>query len=150
MAKESYPKIYLYRRIVQSKLFIDTNFADNINLDNIADEAFFSKFHFIRLFKKIYGNTPHQYLTNVRIEKAKQLFKADHSISSVCFSVGFDSVSSFTGLFKKTTGFTPSVFQQQQHALQADIEKSPLKYIPNCFAEKKGWTKNSNFQEVIL
>jgi AraC-like DNA-binding protein len=140
MTKEAYPKIYLYRRIVQSKLFIDTNFAGNINLDNIADEAFFSKFHFIRLFKKIYGHTPHQYLTLVRIEKAKQLLKQENSISSVCFSVGFDSVSSFTGLFKKTTRLTPSVFQNQQHALKADIKKAPLKYIPNCFAEKKGWS----------
>jgi AraC-like DNA-binding protein len=148
MTKEAYPKIYLYRRIVQSKLFIDTNFADNINLGNIADEAFFSKFHFMRLFKKIYGNTPHQYLTQVRIEKAKQLLKENNAVSSVCFSVGFDSVSSFTGLFKKATGLTPSVFQNQQRALRADIEKSPLKYIPNCFAEKKGWIKNSNFQEA--
>ena len=140
MAIELYPKVYLYRRIVQSKLFMDNNFADNINLDNIADEALFSKFHFIRLFKQTYNKTPHQYLTAVRIEKAKQLLLIKKSISEVCFSVGFDSISSFTGLFKKTVGLTPSAYQIQQHAIKEDIDQSPLKYIPNCFAEKKGWT----------
>ena len=66
-----YPKIYLYKRIVQAKLFIDANFSERIDLGNIADEAYFSKFHFIRLFKISYGYTPHQYLTRVRIENAK-------------------------------------------------------------------------------
>ncbi len=73
MTLEQYPKAYLYRRIVQAKLFIDSNYTDNIDLDNISDEAYFSKFHFTRLFKKIYGRTPHQYLTFVRIEKAMLL-----------------------------------------------------------------------------
>ncbi|MFN2440773.1 MAG: helix-turn-helix transcriptional regulator, partial [Chitinophagaceae bacterium] len=54
----NYPKIYLYRRIVRAKLFIDDNYSENIDLDNIADEACFSKFHFARQFKKIYSKTP--------------------------------------------------------------------------------------------
>jgi AraC-like DNA-binding protein len=73
MTTELYPRVYLYRRIVQAKLFIDSKYADKIDLDNISDEACFSKFHFIRLFNSIYGKTPHQYLTFVRIEKAQQL-----------------------------------------------------------------------------
>ena len=145
---EQYPKIYLYRRIVQAKLFIDEHFGNDIDLDNIADEAYFSKFHFIRLFKTIYNRTPHQYLTIVRIEKAKIFLKTAVPISEVCFAVGFDSISSFTGLFKRTVGITPSAYQKEQANLKADIAKTPLKYIPNCFAENKGWTKNSNFQEV--
>ena len=145
---ETYPKIYLYKRIVHAKLFIDTHFGDSIDLDNIADEAYFSKFHFIRLFKTIYGKTPHQYRTSVRVEKAKLLLTKDISVSEVCYSVGFDSISSFTGLFKRTVGLTPSAYQKQQLKLQADTLKTPLKFIPNCFAENKGWTKNSNFQEV--
>src|SRR5690242_13202615 len=148
MTKELYPKIYLYRRIVQAKLFIDEHFHENINLDDIADEAFFSKFHFIRLFKKIYGRTPHQYLIYVRIENAKRLLQTKVSIADVCFAVGFESVSSFTGLFKKLGGMPPSVYQAKRHLLIAEIAEKPLKFIPNCFAEKKGWSKNSNFQEV--
>ena len=145
---EPYPKIYLYKRIVQAKLFIDNHFSERIDLNNIADEAYFSKFHFIRLFKKIYGKAPHQYLTSVRIEKAKELLHHASSVTDVCFTVGFESVSSFTGLFKRYTQLTPSRYQQQVQQRQEQIKKAPLKFIPNCFAEQKGWTQNSNFEEV--
>lgn len=148
MATEAYPKIYLYRRIVQAKLFIDSHYHENIYLSDSADEALFSKFHFIRLFKKIYGRTPHQYLTYVRIENAKLLLQTRMSVTDVCFDVGFESVSSFTGLFRRIVGQTPSSYQAQQHQLLADIASMPLKFIPNCFAEKKGWSKNSNIQEA--
>lgn len=147
---EVYPKIYLYKRIVQAKLFIDRNYAEKIDLDNIADEAYFSKFHFIRLFKKTYGKTPHQYLTYVRIEQAKKLLQTSIPVYEACFSVGFDSITSFTALFKKFTGLTPSAFQLQQSIRQAAMTESPLSFIPNCFAETHGFTKNSNFQEAGL
>jgi AraC-like DNA-binding protein len=141
MIAEEFPKIYLYRRIVQAKLYIDSHFDEDINLNNIADEAFFSKFHFMRLFKSTYGKTPHQYLTTVRIDKAKLLLQTGIAVGDVCFSVGFGSISSFTGLFKRITSLTPSAYQQQQLRRNAEIANTPLKYIPNCFAEKKGWTK---------
>lgn len=135
MKAESFPKIYLYRRIVQAKLFIDNNFHNDINLVGIADEAFFSKYHFIRLFKMAYGKTPHQYLTSVRIENARLLLQSGLAVGDVCFSVGFDSISSFTGLFKRITSITPSVYQQQQLKRKNEINKTPLKFIPNCFVE---------------
>ena len=145
---EFYPKIYLYRRIVQAKLFIDDNYSENIDLDNIADEAYFSKFHFIRLFKKIYGKTPHKYLTVVRIERAMQLLRTDVPVTDVCFSVGFESLSSFSGLFKRIVGISPSAYLLQQQKIKVQILKTPLSFIPNCFAEKKGWMKKSNFEEA--
>lgn len=147
MSTESLPKIYLYRRIVLAKMFIDESFADNIDLNHIAGEAFFSKFHFIRLFKMAYGKTPHQYLTYVRIEKAKLNLQAGMSIRDVCFSVGFDSESSFTHLFKRFTKMAPSVYQQQQRIRKIEINRAPLKFIPSCFADRKGWTKDRNFQQ---
>ena len=137
--KELYPKVYLYRRVVQAKLFIDSHFDEKIDLDNIADEAFFSKFHFIRLFNSVYNKTPYQYLSFIRMEKAKQLLIQDMSISQVCYSVGFDSVSSFSGLFKRIVGQTPASYQLQQKQRRMDMAKMPLKYVPNCFAEKNGW-----------
>jgi len=140
-----YPKIYLYQRVVQAKLFIDSHFSENIDLHNIADEAYFSKFHFIRLFKTIYGKTPHQYLTRVRIDNAKELLQKDVSVTDTCFAVGFESVSSFAGLFKRYTNISPSDYQQQFRKRKAQIEKTPLQFIPNCFAEQKGWKKKSNF-----
>jgi AraC-like DNA-binding protein len=150
MELEQYQKIYLYKRIVQAKLFIDNNFSEKIDLNNIADEAYFSKFHFIRLFKKIYGKTPHHYLTQVRIDNAKLLLKSNASVAEVCFSVGFDSMTSFTGLFKKLVGATPSSFQLQHKKREASIAVSPLQFVPNCFAQTYGWTKNSNFEEAPL
>jgi AraC-like DNA-binding protein len=136
---EQIPKIYLYRRIVLAKLFIDGHFADNIDLDAIAGEASFSKFHFIRLFKMAYGKTPHQYLTQVRIENAKLLLQNGQSVTDVCFGVGFDGISSFTHLFKRFTRLTPSAYQQQQRRRREEIASAPLKFIPGCFAEQKGW-----------
>jgi len=146
---EQFPKIYLYRRIVKAKLFIDNNFAGDINLDAIAEEAFFSKFHFIRLFKMAYGKTPHQYLTMQRIEKAKLLLQTNNSVTDTCFAVGFESLTSFAGLFKRTTGITPSQYQQQQSERQKAISKTPLKFIPHCFAQHNGWTENRNFEEAV-
>lgn len=137
---ESYPRFYLYKRIVQAKLFIDSNFQEHINLDHIADEAYFSKFHFIRLFKQTYGKTPHQYLTFVRVEKARLLLQKAMPVAEVCVAVGFDSITSFTGLFKKVTSLTPAVYQKQQLTRRKEIDEVPLKYIPNCFAEQNGWT----------
>lgn len=145
---ELYPKVYLYRRIVKAKLFIDDNFADAIDLDHIADEAFFSKFHFIRLFRKTYNKTPHQYLTCVRIERSKLLLSDALPVAAVCYAVGFDSISSFTGLFKRIVGQTPSAYRQQCARKRKEIKAIPLKYIPNCFAQMNGWTKKSNFEEV--
>ena len=145
----AYPKIYLYKRIVQAKLFIDSNFSDNIDLNNIADEAYFSKFHFIRLFKMSYGYTPHQYLIRVRIENAKELLQKEMHVTEVCFSVGFDSLGSFSSLFKRYTKLSPSGYQRQYKKRQVQIKKVPLQFIPNCFAEQKGWTEKSNFKEVL-
>jgi len=142
---EQYEKMYLYKRIVQAKLFIDSHYAENIDLSNIADEAYFSKFHFIRLFKDIYGKTPHHYLTQVRIDNAKLLLSDGTSVADVCYKIGFDSPTSFTAVFKKITGLTPSAFQRQQQEIKLVIDTNPLAVIPNCFAETHGWTKNSNF-----
>ena len=94
---EIYPKIFLYRRLVQAKLFIDCHYADKIDVSEIADEAYFSRFHFIRQFKCTYRKTPHQYLIAVRIGKAKELLKDGRSVSDVCYAVGFESLSSFKG-----------------------------------------------------
>ncbi|MHA4810934.1 AraC family transcriptional regulator [Flavitalea flava] len=139
MTTEQYPKVYLYKRIVQAKLFIDSHYADNIDLGNISDEAYFSKFHFIRLFKNIYGKTPHQYLTFVRIEKAVQLLCTDKSVSEVCHAVGFESLSSFGSLFKRLVGRTPSAFLEEQLQMKIQISETPLKFVPGCFIHQHGW-----------
>ena len=133
MTKEYYPKAYLYMRIVQAKLFIDKSFSEPINLNDITNEAFFSRYHFIRTFKLIYGETPHQYLKKVRIEKAKQFLKEGQSIIEVCQLIGFESSSSFMGLFKKATKQTPSEFRKEYLQQKEQEKVNPLKFVPGCF-----------------
>lgn len=145
---KDYPKIYLYKRIVQAKLFIDANYAENIDLNNISDEAYFSKFHFTRLFKSVYGKTPHQYLIAVRIENATRLFRSNKTVSEVCYSIGFESLTTFSGLFKRLVGVSPSTYLAQQQELKKQIMKTPLAFVPGCFAHQQGWIENSNFEEV--
>jgi AraC-like DNA-binding protein len=135
-SSDNYPKVYLYKRIVQAKLFIDDHYSDNIDLNNIADEAYFSKFHFIKLFKTIYGKTPHQYLIYVRVEKAMELLRNDYSVSDVCTNVGFESLTSFSGLFKRIVGITPSAYFLQQKKLRALMLSSSLNFIPGCHVNR--------------
>lgn len=139
MATEHYPKVYLYRRIVQAKLFIDNHYAEKIDLSNISGEASFSKFHFMRLFKNVYGKTPHHYLTDVRIDKALQLLRTGSPVTDACFLVGFTSLTSFSGLFKRIVGMSPSVYLAQQQHLKAQISKKPLAFVPGCYAYQNGW-----------
>ena len=147
MTSDQYPKVYLYQRIVQAKQFIDHRYAEKIDLNNISDEAHFSKFHFIRLFKSIYGKTPHQYLQFVRIEKARLLFTENDSVSDVCYQVGFESVSTFSGLFSKMIGKTPTNFILESKEKKSQIKENPLSFVPGCYAYMHGWSENSNFEE---
>jgi AraC-like DNA-binding protein len=109
----------------------------------MASEANFSKYHFIRLFKKAYGKAPHQYLIAVRIENAKLLLQSHHSVSETCFAVGFDSPASFSSLFKKMTGLTPSAYQNNHHEPSRAVA-APLKWLPYCYPQ------NRNFKEAAL
>lgn len=143
----TYPKQYLYRRVVRAKLYIDEHYASTLDLTNIADEACFSKFHFTRLFKTLYGKTPHQYLTEVRMNRAKELLADEATVARACFSVGFDSISSFTGLFRRRVGLTPAAFQKGIRATRDEVAARPLKFIPNCFVEKRGWGKKAIFEK---
>jgi AraC-like DNA-binding protein len=149
-SSENYPKAYLYRRIVQAKFYIDDHFSEPIHLNDMADTAAFSRFHFFRLFKQAYQKTPHQYLTFVRIEYAKRLMMHGNlSIADVCMQSGFESGSSFSSLFKKYTGTSPIAYRLQLQTKISASKKTPLKFVPSCFAEKNGWLKKSNFEEAI-
>ncbi len=136
-----HPKMYMYRRIVEAKLFIDKNYQQKIDLDNIANQAHFSKFHFLRLFKNAFGKSPHQYLTEVRVEQAKKLLKDGVTVKEVCYDIGFDSIPSFISLFKKLEGITPYEYLKQLKK-QAKISASnPFHFVPNCFVESYRWNE---------
>ena len=106
----------LCNRIIRSKQLMEHRFYDKININNIAGEVFISRFHYTRLFKTFYGRTPHQYLTEIRIAKAKHLLRMGTSVSQTCFAVGFESTTSFARLFRKFTGTNP--FSLRKKTLQ--------------------------------
>jgi AraC-like DNA-binding protein len=125
----------LYERIVAAKVFIDENYHEAISLDEISQKAFLSRYHFHRLFSKVYKKTPHQYLTLKRIEKAKDLLSENKQVNEVCNEVGFESLSSFSVLFKKEIGFAPTYYRNMAWLKKQQAEKQPKRFIPHCFIE---------------
>jgi len=83
---------------------LDTSFS----LDELASNSNLSKYHFLRLFKKEFGLTPHNFIINQRINKAYELIKNGKKISEASIEVGFNDQSHFTRNFKKLYGYTPS------------------------------------------
>jgi len=111
ISKEIYSNVYLTKQVIQAKYFIDNNFSNNITLEDICKAGYISKYYLIRSFKKLYGKTPNQYLILVRINRAKELLRKDNSVLEVCFAVGFDSPTTFAGLFNKIVGSSPRSFK---------------------------------------
>lgn len=124
-----------YLRIVNAKIYIDENYHEPINLDLVSKRAFFSRFHFHRLFTQIYRRTPHQYLTQKRIEKAKELLAENKAVIEVCNEVGFESIGSFSTLFKKEIGFAPTYYRNMAWLKKQEQKEQPKKFIPNCFID---------------
>ncbi|RNC89468.1 MAG: AraC family transcriptional regulator [Allomuricauda sp.] len=100
--------------VIGMRNYIDNNYESNLNLDFLSHTRFVSKYHLLRLFKKHYGVTPRQYLIDKRIEKSKELLLNKLSVTETCYAVGFESVGSFSTLFKTKTGKSPSQFQKEQ------------------------------------
>lgn len=111
--KELHSKGYLLKQIIRAKQFIDKNYSEPISINDFAREAALSKFHFQRLFKEKYGRTVNNYLQEVRIVQAKKLLKKRMTVTEVCEAVGFESLPTFSRLFKTITGITPSQFQKK-------------------------------------
>lgn len=101
-----------YTYIRQSKAFMEKYHGNKIELDEIAAAAFMSRFHYIRVFQQVYGTTPRQYLRDLRIEKAKELLKKGYSVTRVCFDVGYESLPTFSKVFKRGTGYSPKAYQE--------------------------------------
>ncbi|BAY86704.1 AraC family transcriptional regulator [Calothrix parasitica NIES-267] len=95
--------------------YINAHLSQNISLSELAGIINLSQYHFSRLFKKSTGITPHQYLTQCRVNRAKQLLsKTKLTITEIAFEVGLTNHSSFTRLFRKYVGITPKSFRASQ------------------------------------
>ena len=126
----------IYQRIVAAKVYIDENFHESIDLENISQQAFLSKFHFHRLFTQVYRHTPHQYLTRKRMDKAKDLLAENKPVTEVCNEVGFESIGSFSVLFKKEIGFAPQYYRNMAYKKKMEQLAQPKKAIPHCYIEQ--------------
>jgi AraC-like DNA-binding protein len=132
---DDYPRADIYRQVVRAKLYLDVHFAEPIDLGNIAIEAFYSRHHFLRLFKSMYGTTPQQYRKRLRIERAKALLAEGHGVTDVCFDVGFESLSTFSATFKAMVGVPPSRFRRDAGLRRNSIQQQPLAHVPACYLE---------------
>ena len=98
-----------------------------MTLDQLGREVALASYYLIRLFHRTYKQTPHQYMMQQRIMKAKHLLRSsDLSITDICAVVGFESLGSFSTLFRKIAGISPSAYRR---SAQATLRPA---YIPLC------------------
>jgi AraC-like DNA-binding protein len=101
------------------------------SIRQVARNAGISTFHFIRLFKACFGDTPHQVRVQAQIERAKTLLLAsDRSVTDVCMEVGFSSLGSFSYAFSRRVGLSPSRYKEKVRWLVA--EKGEMELMPGC------------------
>jgi AraC-like DNA-binding protein len=116
-------------RLNRARNFIDLCYDLPLDLDEISSHACFSRYHFLRLFRQAFNITPHQYLVERRIERAKELLSAnDLRVTDVCFEVGFQSLGSFSSLFRKSVGQPPITYREKSLETQA-----AKRQVPGCF-----------------
>ena len=102
----------LYKRIHRARDFICFAYAESISLDDMAGVACLSVNHFLRTFKQILGQTPHQFLVSTRLARATILLTdTDRSVTEVALAVGFESPGSFSWLFRRRFGVSPTGFR---------------------------------------
>ncbi|HET6267879.1 MAG TPA: AraC family transcriptional regulator [Acidobacteriota bacterium] len=132
-------------RLSRARQFMDDCYGHELDLQAIAREASYSPYHFLRLFRRTFHETPHQYLIRRRIEKAKELLSTTHlSVTAVCFEVGFQSLGSFSWLFHRVVGRPPLDFRSKMFQ-PVRVFRGPI-IIPECFRIMFGFSRNfSNF-----
>ena len=95
---------------------MDSQYAEPLDLDAIAREAGYSRYHFVRAFGAAYGESPGRYLTRRRIERAQDLLRSvTLTVTESCHLVGFSSLGSFSSRFRELTGRSPSEYQRAAH-----------------------------------
>jgi AraC-like DNA-binding protein len=119
----------------RAREFIDARYTQPLDLDELARTANFSRYHFLRAFRRAFHATPHEYVTRKRIERAKELLaESEFTVTEICFEVGFESLGSFSTLFHRIVGWSPSIYR----ARAWEMRRNPLKFIPNCYVIKYG------------
>ncbi|MDX8554500.1 AraC family transcriptional regulator [Tenacibaculum sp. 1B UA] len=128
-------------RISKAIYFIEENLEKKLILEEIAGRAYFSPYHFHRLFKAVTKETVNDFITRKRVEKSASflLNKKSKTITEVSEIVGFTSLSSFSRAFKKFYGMSPAEFKKE----------SPSKYSKICKTESKNGKIETQFEQYI-
>ncbi|MEM9302303.1 MAG: helix-turn-helix transcriptional regulator [Pseudomonadota bacterium] len=114
------------------------------SIDDVAKAAAMSRYHFVRQFKAVFGETPVGFRTRMRLDEAKRLLVgSDQSITQICMTVGFSSLGSFSFLFSRRFGRSPSAYRQQLKDSGEDLS-------PGCMDLMRGaLTKKSQISRSI-
>ena len=119
--------LFLLPALRRARDLIDRDYAEPLDLDAMAAEAGYSRYHFARAFTTAYGETPRAYLTRRRIERAKTLLRtANLSVTEICFLVGFSSLGSFSTRFRDQVGWSPSEYRADA------VDRAGIPPIPGC------------------
>ncbi|HSR24660.1 MAG TPA: AraC family transcriptional regulator [Candidatus Eisenbacteria bacterium] len=128
------PALFTLPALRRARDLIDRCYSAPLDLDAMAREAAYSKYHFARAFAAAYGETPRAYLTRRRVERAKNLLRtANLDVTEICFMVGFESLGSFSSLFKRLVGANPSEYRA------AAVRAGGPPQIPGCVVMM--WTR---------
>lgn len=119
-----------FRQLVRARDFVQDAYERGVTVSDMARVAGFSPYHFLRTFQRAFGETPHAYVTRVRLERAKRLLLRGASVTEVCMEVGFQSLGSFSSLFAREVGLSPAKFRKL-----VQVPGHPEKvFVPHCFA----------------
>jgi AraC-like DNA-binding protein len=100
------------RRLLRARDLADARYFERLSVDDMARAACLSRAHFSREFHRAFGEPPHVYLLTRRLERAAALLRTtDRSAADICFSVGVQSVGSFTSSFTRTFGMSPTAYR---------------------------------------
>jgi AraC-like DNA-binding protein len=130
------------RHLVRARDLADARYVEPLGVDDMARAAGLSRAHFSREFRRAFGETPHGYLLTRRLERAASLLRmTDHSVVEICFSVGLQSVGSFTSSFTRTYGVSPTAYRRTfPPAAQRAL-------VPTCILRAYGRPQRSTFGE---
>jgi transcriptional regulator GlxA family with amidase domain len=105
----------------------------------VAADLGMSQYHFIRLFKAVFGETPKHCQLRARLERAKHLLMlTDASVTDICMEVGFSSLGTFSTVFARRLGVAPSVYRRSAQSMVETPGQIPKQLIPGCFSLMAG------------
>lgn len=127
------------KQIQIARQILECEYTTSITVEQLSHRVALSPFHLIRRFYRAYRQTPHQYVIQLRMNKAKELLiNSDLSITAICLHVGYESLGSFSTLFCKTVGIPPTDYR----LCGQKIRKSS--YIPLCHYHLHGLNSTLN------